>query len=127
MRWRTKRAAASPAGVPRPRRRAASSVETRARCVASSGTIRIGAPQLTTIRADSGSSQMLNSAEAVMFPWSCAPPMITISGMYSTMRGSLDRHRDVRQRPDRAEDDVAVRREVGLDQPIDRVGRLQGG
>ena len=24
-----------------------------------------------------------------MFPWSCAPPMITISGMASTMRGSF--------------------------------------
>ena len=32
---------------------------------------------------------MLNSAEAVVFPWSCAPPMITISGMNSTIRGSF--------------------------------------
>ena len=32
---------------------------------------------------------MLNSAEAVMFPWSWAPPMITISGIASTIRGSF--------------------------------------
>ena len=57
--------------------------------MASSGTIRIGRPQLTTIRAASGSRKMLNSAEAVAFPWSCAPPMITSSGIRSMIRGSL--------------------------------------
>ena len=84
-----KRAAASPAGVPSARSAAQSSSETSARCVASSGTIRIGRPQLTTIRAASGSSQMLNSADAVEFPWSWAPPMITISGIRSRIRGSF--------------------------------------
>ncbi len=39
----------------------------------------------------------------------------------------LDRHRDVGQRPDRAQDDVAVRRQVGLDQPVDGVPRLERG
>ena len=89
MRLLMNRYAASPAGVPRARSRVASSSDTSARWVASSGTIRIGRPQLTTIRAASGSSQMLNSADAVAFPWSWAPPMITISGIRSTIRGSF--------------------------------------
>ena len=66
-----------------------SSRDTSARCVASSGIMRIGRPQLTTIRAASGSSQMLNSADAVEFPWSWAPPMSTISGILSRIRGSF--------------------------------------
>ena len=32
---------------------------------------------------------MLNSAEAVALPWSWAPPMITISGIRSRIRGSF--------------------------------------
>ena len=82
-------AVASAAGVPSARRLAQSSSETSAWCVASSGSIRIGRPQLTTIRAASGSRKMLNSADAVAFPWSWAPPMITSSGIRSMIRGSL--------------------------------------
>ena len=39
--------------------------------------------------AFSGSSQMLNSADGVEFPWSWAPPIITISGIRSRIRGSF--------------------------------------
>ena len=42
----------------------------------SSGIIVIGRPQSKTIRAASGSCQMLNSADAVVFPSVIAPPMI---------------------------------------------------
>ena len=53
--------------------------------------MRIGRPHSTTIRAASGSTQKLYSAEAVRFPLSWAPPMMTISGIRSTIRGSFSR------------------------------------
>ena len=68
MRCNTKREAASPAGVPKAASSRAFSVDNKARCVASSGTIRIGRPQLMTTRAASGSRTKLNSAECVKFP-----------------------------------------------------------
>ena len=38
-----------------------------------------------------------------------------------------DRGRDIRQRADRHQDDVAVRVHIGVDQPVDRVLRLHLG
>ena len=79
---------------------------------------------MRTILAASGSSQMLNSAEAVAFPWSWAPPMITSSGMRSMIRGSFCIAVAMFERgPDGDERDVAVGREVGVDEPVDRVLR----
>ena len=49
----------------------------------------MGRPHSTTIRAASGSTQKLYSAEAVRFPLSWAPPMMTISGIRSAILGSF--------------------------------------
>ena len=89
MRRSTKAAAAVPAGVPRARSLAASSSDTWALWVASSGTmVSLATPLRNTTWAASGSAQTLNSADAVTFPMSCAPPIKTISGMFSTIRGA---------------------------------------
>jgi hypothetical protein len=87
----------------------------------------MGRPQSTTTRAASGSSQKLNSAEGVRFPWWCATHDHNFGDRIEDAPLLLDRHGDVGQGPDRAQDDVAVRREVRLDQPVDGMLRLERG
>ena len=82
-------AAAVPAGVPSAASRSQSASETSASWVASSGTTdssRI--PLRSTIRAASGSAQMLNSAAAVAFARAWPPPISTSRGIRCASPGS---------------------------------------
>ena len=69
MRWSMKRDAARPAFVPSAASFWLRSEDTKALCVASSGSIvTLRNPAANTFAAASGSAQMLNSAEGVTLP-----------------------------------------------------------
>ena len=82
-------AAAFPAGVPSASSASHCAAVTSALCVASSGTINTSLkPASKTLAAASGSAQMLNSADGVMFPTSWPPPMMISCGTHSANFGS---------------------------------------
>ena len=88
-------AAVSAAGVPARAQRATSRVVTGAMWVASNGNNSIGAPDLNTTSAASGSQKMLASALAEMLVTPIPPPIIAIRSILETIPG---RRRNARAR-----------------------------
>ena len=74
--------------------------------VTSRPAIRMGMPTRKTMSAASGSAQMLNSAEAVVFPSPSEPPMSEIAAdALAQARRGVQEQGDVGQRPRRDERD----------------------
>ena len=99
------------AGVSRARMRATTPASASAWWVTSSGTRVTGTPQSSTIRAASGSTRMLNSADGVALPAlrGAAHEHDLVAGAGDQVGRALQRGRDVGQRPDRDERQVAAR------------------